>query len=192
MGASEKWNKIFSQSGTKTTTASEVLQQNLHLLPDSGEALDLACGLGGNALLLAERGFETHAWDISSVAIDKLNNTTREKQLSIYTEVRDVEQNPPRANSFDVIVAGNFLHRPSFVRLVDALRNNGLLFYQTFTEEKVDDIGPSNPDFLLIRNELLRLCKSMDVLVYREEGKQGDIKQGWRNQAMIVARKLAI
>jgi len=35
--------------------------------------LDLACGLGANALRLAELGLKTEAWDLSPVAVERLN-----------------------------------------------------------------------------------------------------------------------
>ena len=54
----------------------------------------------------------------------------------------------------------------------------------------VDDVGPTNSKFLLEKNELIHLCTGMEVLVYREEGKQGDTQQGWRNQAMIIAKRI--
>ena len=189
MGVEEKWDNIFSQSDIKNISANEVLQDNAHLLPASGKALDFACGLGGNALLLAQAGLDTYAWDISAVALKKLQSAAEEANLKISTEIKDVEASPPQSNSFDVIVVGHFLYRPGFDALVSALRINGLLFYQTFTREKGTQSGPSNPDYLLERNELLQRCSGMNVLVYREENKQGDIDLGWRNQAMIVAQK---
>ncbi|MEM8843662.1 MAG: class I SAM-dependent methyltransferase [Pseudomonadota bacterium] len=189
MNVSEKWNRIFSHSDTKSISANEVLEQNSHLLPKSAKALDLACGLGGNALLLAEYGLMTHAWDISSVAIEKLEQISSDRQLSVKTQVRDIEKRPPEEGQFDVITVGNFLNRSIFSNLIDSLRVDGLLFYQTFVREKVDEVGPSNLDYLLKTNELLHLCKSLKILVYREEAKQGDLAKGWRNQAMIVAQK---
>ena len=53
--------------------ACDALRENIHLLPQiSGNALDLACGMGGNAILLAQESKLTvNAWDISSVAISK-------------------------------------------------------------------------------------------------------------------------
>ena len=185
----EKWNAIYSNSDWDGIEVSRVLQENLHLLPEHGIALDYASGLGANALALAKLSFVTHAWDISAEALSKLSLKADELALTVHTEVRDVEVNPPESQQFDVIVVANFLHRVSFHKLIDALNNNGLLFYQTFIEEKVIDIGPNNPNYLLRKNELLNNCQSMDVLVYREEGKQGNVKTGWRNQAMIVARK---
>ena len=128
MGLKEKWDNIFSQADVKNISANEVLQQNAHLLPASGRVLDLACGLGGNALLLAQAGLETYAWDISAVALSRLQSAAHEADLSISTLARDVQANPPESDSFDVIVVGHFLYRPGFNALIDALRNNGLLF----------------------------------------------------------------
>ena len=58
-------------------------------------------------------------------------------------------------------------------------------------KDKVDpNSGPSNPKFLLDKNELMHLCKGLEILVYREEGTTGCITEGWRNLAMIVAKKI--
>lgn len=184
-----KWDKKFAAQGCESTIACEVLVQNQHLLPANGKALDYACGLGANATLLTEHKLETQAWDISQVALEKLDDYATSRGLRISTQVRDVEVQPPAPHSFDVIVVANFLHRPSFPALVKAVRKNGLLFYQTFSVNKVDEIGPANPNFLLTSNELLQLCGGLEVLVYREEGVQGDISSGFRNQAMLVAKK---
>lgn len=59
----QKWDRLYEKD-TSTEVAS-VLAENSYLLPSQGNALDLACGLGANALFLSEHGLETHAWDIS-------------------------------------------------------------------------------------------------------------------------------
>jgi tellurite methyltransferase len=41
-------------------------------LPDDGRALDLACGLGGNSILLAQQGLKVDAWDIADVPVAAL------------------------------------------------------------------------------------------------------------------------
>jgi SAM-dependent methyltransferase len=170
-----------------------VLLHNLHLLPVSdqghGQALELACGLGGNALLLAQQGLEVHAWDISPVAIERLNNRAAAQGLQIQAEVRDVEFAPPQPESLDVIVVSYFLERSLFPSLIAALKPNGLLFYQTFIRDKVNACGPSSPDYLLATNELLQLCAPLQVLYYREEGKVGDVSKGVRDVAMLVGMK---
>lgn len=184
----EKWNARYSTAEGEAT-ACYVLREFAHLLPASGEALDLACGRGGNALLLAGHCLTTQAWDLSPVAVAHLQGIADARGLAIQATVHDVEQEPLPANSFDVIVVSYFLERQLAPALMTALRPNGLLFYETFIGEKQQGVGPSNPGYLLGANELLRLYAGLHILAYREEGMVGDLAQGRRNVAMLVAQK---
>ena len=203
----EKWNRRYRNSDANRASdgrpllAAQVLRDYLHLLPmhvflENGKlsvkdkALDLACGRGANALLLAQQGLQVSAWDIADVALQQLQHTAAQQQLLIETQQRDVLQSPPQPGSFDVIVVSYFLERSLFPQLHAALNPQGLLFYQTFTTEKCVEQGPNNPDYLLGPNELLQLCAGMRVLAYGEEGRVGDCSQGLRNEAMIVAQRL--
>ncbi len=183
----DKWNTRYREAGA--ADAAQVLRENHHLLPASGAALDLACGLGGNALLLARAGLRTRAWDISPVAIERLNAEASAAGLPLRAEVRDVLVAPPTALSFDVIVVSRFLERDLCPTLMAALRPGGLLFYQTFTRDKATPGGPANPDFLLAENELLRLFGGLRLRVYREEGSIGNVQHGFRNEALLVAQQ---
>jgi len=184
----EKWDKVYSQK-LMEPTASLVLSENKHLLPENGLALDLACGQGGNARLLAEMGLDVLAWDLSPVAIEQLNQFAKSNVLAIDAQVQDVLSSPPEPNSLDVLVVSFFLDRGLCPQLVDAVKPGGLVFYQTYCRDKVNEQGPKNPDFLLSDNELLRLFSSMSLRVYREEALLGSHDQGWRNQALLVAEK---
>ncbi|HHL45556.1 MAG TPA: methyltransferase domain-containing protein [Gammaproteobacteria bacterium] len=186
---SERWDKRYRDAAAPAEPA-RVLLDNCHLLPQQGRALDLACGLGANALFLARRGLDVTAWDHSGVAIGKLCTTAAAEDISITAEMRDVVAQPPKPQDFDVIVVSRFLERTLVPHLVDALRPDGVIFYQTFVREAVDEtIGPKNPLFRLERNELLELFESLYLLVYREEGRVGDVARGFRNEAMLVAGK---
>ncbi len=183
-----KWDIIYSEKKAEPT-GSLVLTQNQHLLPSQGIALDLACGQGGNARLLAKAGLDVLAWDSSAVAIQQLTESATLNGLIIDAQVRDVVKSPPQKNSLDVLVVSFFLERGLCSALMDALRPGGLIFYQTYCQDKVSEQGPNNPDFLLADNELLALFSSMKVRVYREESLLGEQCQGWRNQALLVAEK---
>ena len=184
----KKWDARY-RAAEGEATACYALREFEYLLPKAGEALDLACGRGGNALLLAEQGLQTQAWDLSSVAIEDLQTVADTRGLSVRASMHDVEQEPLKANSFDVIVVSYFLERKLAPALMNALKPNGLLFYETFIREKPQGVGPSNPDFLLGENELLKLFSDLHVLVYREEGLVGSMEKGQRNVAMLVAQK---
>lgn len=185
----QKWDARYREAIGNYPEPALVLQQNQHLLPKQGQAVDLACGLGANALLLAKLGLQSQAWDISNEALAKLSAEAQRRQLDVRTEQRDVSTEPPSENSFDVIVVSHFLDRQLCSQLVKALKPKGLVLYQTFCYDKVDNKGPQNPEFLLADNELLSLFAGLKIRAYREESLLGDITQGWRNQAMLVAQK---
>ena len=184
-----KWEKHYHSCSSEYPLAAEVLLNNKHILPEYGTALDLACGRGANAICLAENNLETSAWDISSSALEQLLNHAKENNLIINIKQRDITKNPPETESFDVIVVSRFLDRNLIPKIKNAIKHNGLIFYQTYIIDKVDESGPSNPDYLLKHNELLSMFTNWKIIYYKEEGRIGDIKKGFRNQAMIIAQK---
>jgi len=185
----EQWNVRYRECRERPVPA-RVLVENRHLLPREGLGLDLACGLGGNALLLAEHGLETQAWDISDVAVHQVNAVSRQRLLPLIAEVRDVIRFPPLKDYFDCVVVSRFLCRELATPIIESLRPGGILFYQTFTREKQGGVGPSNPEWLLGTNELLFLFSALRILVYREEGTVGDGWVGWRDEALLVGMKV--
>jgi SAM-dependent methyltransferase len=183
-----KWDERHRTASAPRPPAA-VLAENLHLLPARGRALDLACGLGANALLLARQGLDVCAWDLSPVAIDQLRRAADAQGLTIDAQVRDIEAHPPEPEGFDVIVVAHFLSRELMPAIGAALRPGGLLYYQTFTQEALSENGPSSERYRFERNELLWVFSDLWVCVYREEGKLGDITQGQRDQAMLIAQQ---
>nr|WP_301289448.1 class I SAM-dependent methyltransferase [Natronocella acetinitrilica] len=163
----------------------------MHLLPTAGSALDVACGIGGNGILLASHGLETSAWDVSDVAVDAINRFASNHYLPLTGAVRDAVTDPPAPGSVDVIACTRFLDRSLCPALAAALKPGGLLFYQTFTRLRVHGGGPSNPDYLLKDGELLSLFPTLSPVIYVEERDLGDIAQGFRDQAMLVALRSA-
>jgi 2-polyprenyl-3-methyl-5-hydroxy-6-metoxy-1,4-benzoquinol methylase len=188
MSSREKWNERY-RDAAGVPQASRVLTEHLHLLPDHGRALDLACGLGGNAILLARQGLKTDAWDIADVPIAALQKTALEQQLPVRAEVRDVEADPPLPGTYDVIVVSHFLDRDIIPALIQALKPGGLVYYQTFTRQRVSGRGPQREAFRLADQELLQLFSGLQILFYREEGRVGDVLQGFRDEAMLIGRK---
>jgi SAM-dependent methyltransferase len=183
------WNARYQETAS-VPQAAYVLWENQHLLPATGQALDLACGLGGNALLLATCGLDTWAWDISDIAVARVQAAAQQQGVVLHAEVRDVVACPPCAESFDVIVVSRFLDRDLAPALIEALRPAGLLFYQTFTQVTIGDVkGPITPAYRLAPQELFTLFHPLRILVYREEGSGGDTTRGWRNEALLVAQK---
>jgi 2-polyprenyl-3-methyl-5-hydroxy-6-metoxy-1,4-benzoquinol methylase len=194
----KKWNERYEQVYVPNQIV-DVLELNLHLLPPQGKSLDLACGLGGNALRLAELGFESHAWDISDAAIEKVQEFARERHLNIVARQCDISQQNIQETlyneGFDIIVVSHFLLRDIIPILIAALKPGGLIFYQTFIEEQINvehqqsNSGPTNKSFRLKKNELLQLFSGLTLRYYREDGIQGNLEKGVRNEALLVVEK---
>ena len=186
----KKWDEAYEQADYSSAVAATVLSDNSYLLPlIGGDALDLACGRAGNAQVLAKKGFTVDALDISSVVIEGLEFYSRERELHIETILLDVESNGMPEKKYDVIVVSYFLNRELFPQILESLKPGGLLFYQTWSQLKVTDAGPSNLNFRLKAGELLELCASLKVVFYKENGILGSTNTGLRNEAQIIAQK---
>jgi SAM-dependent methyltransferase len=171
MTPAEKWDQRYASTDpTALVAASWVLQHHLDQLPFRGLALDLACGLGGNARLLAQCGLPVDAWDISEEALKHLNNWAAVHRLPIQVSIADLEQMLFPFERFDVITVTHYLNRALWPQIVQALKPGGRLFVQTFLAP-VQPHGPSNPDFYLQPGELQRLpqqvgCESLTLNLY--------------------------
>ncbi len=182
----KKWNEAYQSADIANAEPAQVLLENVHLLPESGDALDLACGRAGNAIFLSKKGFNVDAVDISPVVLKSVEQFANQHGLAVSCQCKDVEKEGLSQKKYDVIVVSYFLNCDLFPQILSALKPNGILFYETWSQQKTDDSGPSNPDFRLKAGELLQLSQPLRVLYYREEGKQGDISKGARNTAMII------
>jgi SAM-dependent methyltransferase len=185
-----KWDEAYKSADIASAKAAQILCENAFLLDDSGDALELACGRAGNAIFLAKKGFQVDALDISPVVLEAVDQFAKAYKLPINTKIRDIESNGLGDKKYDVIVVSYFLNRGLFPQIINALKLNGLLFYQTWSQLKCDDKGPSNPAFRLQAGELLNLCDPLRVVLYRENGQQGDTQKGLRNEAMLIAQKM--
>ena len=184
-----KWNQQYQDADFSLAKPAKVLLENSHLLATSGKALDLACGLAGNAIFLEKQGFQLDAIDNSSVLIQKLQQYINDKQLNITAILQDIETQALPTSHYDVIVVSYFLDREIFPNLIAALKPDGLLFYQTWSQEKISDRGPRRQAFRLAKGELLTLCNDLQLVYYREEGAIGNTSHGLRDEVFYIGRK---
>mgnify|MGYP006271918017 CR=1 FL=1 len=184
-----KWDAFYRESDSDCHPV-HVLRQHMYLLPRKGQCLDLACGLGANSIFLAELGLSVDAWDISQVALKKLQHKADlQGFLPIQCRKVYIQANSLPRNQYDVIVVSRFFDRSLSDAIIGALKPGGILFYQTYTREKLDPNGPTNTDYLLKRNELLRLFNPLTVVYYQEFANLGDLNFANRNEAMLIAQK---
>jgi len=183
----EKWNKIYSRNKSDALPAL-VLTENASLIPDQGHALDLACGAGANAIFLAHRGLIVDAWDISDVAIAELQRKANTHNLQINARAIDITPDTLKGKHYDVIVICHYLDRAIMPMILEAASPSGIVFFQTFCRDKRLKIGPTNPDFLLAKDELKLLTTHCETLIYRDEGPSLDTANPLAGMAYIVVR----
>lgn len=94
-----------------------------------GQALDLACGTGRNALWLAEHGWTTLAIDGSEVAVAALRSKAHQLGIEIDTRIADLTQpdfklDPAR---WDLILMCYYLQRDLFEPIKKAVVPGGIV-----------------------------------------------------------------
>lgn len=130
-------------------------------LVPAGEVLDLACGTGRHAKMLAALGHPVLAVDRDGAALASAAGQ------GIQTLQIDLEQDGERPTSWPFIpgryagvVVTNYLHRPLLNEIMSSLMPGGVVIYETFAEGNQRFGKPSNPNFLLRSGELLRAVQN--------------------------------
>ena len=161
-----------------------------------GRVLDVAAGRGRHTLPLLSHGIQVEALDRDAEALATLEATAQARHLTgLTTRVLDLEQIPDGAPSlgqecYDAIMVFFYLHRPLFRSLMDALKPNGILLYETFTiDNYFRHQHPRRWEFCLAHNELLRLTSPLRVLHYDEGVHDGGHGSGPSYTARLVAQK---
>jgi len=126
----------------------------------AGTVLDLACGSGRHSRLFLERGLPV-------VAVDREAQDIPGTRF-IQADLEDGSPWPIPGERFQAVVVTNYLHRPLFPRLTEALAPGGLLIYETFMLGNERHGRPSNPDFLLRPGELLDAFRGLAILGFEE------------------------
>lgn len=126
----------------------------------AGTVLDLACGSGRHSRLFLERGLQVLAVDREARDIPGAR--------FLRADLEDGSPWPLPGERFQAVVVTNYLHRPLFPRLIEALAPGGLLIYETFMLGNERHGKPSNPDFLLRPGELLDAFRGLAILGFEE------------------------
>ena len=155
------------------------------LIPRSGRALDVACGRGRHALLLASTGLEVTAIDRDVETLARLQAQADRLGLPVRTRVADLEVGDVDLGDagYDLVLVTRYLHRPLMPHLLLSLAPGGVLIYETFLEQQAETGHPKNPDFLLKPGELLELVRPLEVLRQFE----GEVDGNWI--AAVAARR---
>ena len=177
----ERWNKRHVEKPMRSHV--EPLIEKYIDEAEVGEALDIACGVGRNTHFLAEKGFLVDAVDISDYALSQVKNMATIKKFEVDLDTYNLE-----INKYDLIVNINYLSRRLLPQIKEALRDGGVIIFETFIIAHGEFTQPVNPEFLLRKNELLHAFIGLDIIYYEE---RDDINLRGENTrvASLVARK---
>jgi SAM-dependent methyltransferase len=155
------------------------------LVTPGGPVLDLASGGGRHARFFAARGHPVEAVDRDAGALATLAGVA-----GVHTRCADLEGGPwPFAGrTFAAVVVANYLHRPLFPLLLDALAPDGIFIYETFAAGNERYGRPANPDFLLRRDELLDVVRGRLTVVAYEDLKVDDPRPACIQRICAAAR----
>lgn len=160
--------------------------RHLNLLPAGGMVLDLACGSGRHARLLAAQGHPVLAVDRDAEALSALADCP-----GVETLVADLEGAdwPLAGRQFAGVVVTNYLWRPRLPEVCALLASGGVLIYETFMVGNEAYGKPSNPDFLLRSQELRAVAAAAGLReIAFEEGYVATPKPALR-QAICAVRE---
>lgn len=129
--------------------AFEALLENGEIKP--GRALDIGCGRGENAIMLAMNGFDVTGIDLAEIAISDAKAKAAERHVNVNFVVGDVLRMDQlfKESEFDVVIDSFLFHtmtdeeRPIFARQVyKVLKPGGKYFMLCFSDRDLADSGP--------------------------------------------------
>lgn len=180
----ERWDRRYAERGAEAREPAAFLLEIAEELPTRGRALDLAGGAGHNALWLAQRGLAVVLCDVSRVALELAAGEAAARGITLVTDCRDLEVDPPPAGPWDLILVCDYLQRDLFKRFPDLLAPGGVLVYVQPTRRNLERHAHPGARFLLGEGELRELAEGLEIVRFDE---------GWtragRHEARLLARK---
>lgn len=136
---SPRWDQRYltrGPAGAGSVGVAAVFAPYAREFPESGSALDVACGQGGTAVWLARRGLSVWGLDISGVAIDQAGDLAARCGVAdrCRFSVADLDSGLPAGGPAEVIVCQRFRAPHLYPVLAQRLAPGGLLAIEVLSE----------------------------------------------------------
>ena len=141
-----------------------LLVQHASFLDGQGWALDIACGVGQNAMYLARRGYNVLAVDGSYNGLHYCRDALTGLDLKVHLVAADLERFLLPLDRFQLVIVFRFLDRGLIAGLKQAVVPGGLLFYQTFNINRLNVSPQMTRSYLLEPGELARMFGDFDTI----------------------------
>ena len=179
----EKWNKRYENNSISDRPI-DIITKYVKEAKGS-KALDIAAGMGRHSKYLASIGFEVDALDISSLAILSLQDIPNIDAKEVDFDTYNLQK-----ESYDLIICTYFLKRELFPQIIEALKVDGILIYETFVYHPNNEQVPSKRSFLLEEGELEKAFKDDLRLIESNEYWTETISGLKMKKASLVAKKV--
>ena len=161
----DRWDKKYSAHNPNPSFAPDpLLEEHAYWLSGRGLALDLACGVGHNAMYLARRGFEVMAIDLSLTGLYCGRAALAGSGLPVLFVAADLDDYMPAPGSFDLVTVFRFWSRALVPRIKSVLRPGGMLIYQTFNVNQLRQASHMRREYLLEPGELAGVFADLETL----------------------------
>ena len=150
-----------------------------------GAALDIACGVGRDAVYLADRGWNVTAVDHLPDAL-AIGQDLEMRYAAGCPSIRWVKADASSIESsrVDLITSFFFLDRTVFRTAKDWLAPGGNLLLETFTTTHAAKFGKPRPAWCLEPGELLSFASGLEVVVHEESWhEKGHTARVWARKA---------
>jgi len=168
----KRWDEKYSVKAVPARVQPDDWLVNRAADVSPGKALELACGLGHNALWLAEQGWQVDAVDVSPVGLTMARQLADDVGQTVNWLEADLDEFVPEPGGYTLAVVFRFLDRKRLPTLIPAaVAPGGLLIYETFAAGQLDraDNHLHNAAYVLSTGELPTLYPEFDVVEYRED-----------------------
>jgi len=185
----ERWNRKYAAGNPHAGFMPDpILPEHAHLLDGQGLALDVACGVGQNAIYLARRGYEVIAIDGSLTGLRHCRAHLVSSPLPVHLVAIDLDRFLPPPGRFSLVLVVRFLNRALIPLLKRALVPGGLMIYQTFNHHRLLANPDFNPDYLLQPGELRSLFADFDEIASNDMPAMHDPMSFWIGRRPAPAR----
>lgn len=168
-----RWDKVYRQRAKEAYPNPNpiLLQFTPHVEADDGcTALDLAGGVGQDAIWLAQQGYTVDLMDISRVALQRartemmLRNVRRINLLQIDVDAIDL-----KSDAYNLVTVTRYLQRNLFSHIKNSVRSGGRVIYDTYNVRYLELVPEFNKAFLLGLGELQSYFHNWQIIHHEEE-----------------------
>lgn len=163
-----RWDTVYTESDAERVAALPAVFGDVEdAFPCTGAALEIACGTGGAAVWLAQRGLRVHAVDVSAAAIARARRLAERSAAPVAFDVVDLDSGLPPGEPVDVLLCNKFRDTSLYGSMIDRLKPGGLLAICVLSE-----VGAAPGRFRAVAGELRSAFDDLEVITDGEGGGQ--------------------